>query len=78
VPMWKRMNLKAIKAKIAQGVLPHVNGIAVGHVRYASGVCVGCDAALDADDIGVQFDSDSGKRLLHVDCYVMWTEACAD
>jgi hypothetical protein len=62
----------AIKAKIAAGVLPHANGIAVDHV-------VGCDTPFASDGVGgVQFDAGSEKRLLHVECYVVWTEACAD
>jgi hypothetical protein len=73
------MDLTAMKAKIAAGALPSVNGVAVEHVRFASGVCVGCDAPLVADGVGsVQFEVDREKRLLHVDCYVMWTEACGD
>jgi hypothetical protein len=69
----------AVKAKVAAGVLPHANGIAVDHVRFMSGVCVGCDTPFASDGVGgVQFDAGSEKRLLHVECYVVWTEACAD
>jgi hypothetical protein len=72
----RAMDLTTIKAKISAGVLPQVNGIAVQHVRFPSGVCDGCDERIATTDIGVQFDADRGRRLLHVDCYVMWTEAC--
>jgi hypothetical protein len=73
------MELMAIKAKIAAGVLPQANGVAVRQARYVSGVCVGCDAAFGANDVGVEFFvSRRGRRLLHADCYVMWTEACAE
>jgi hypothetical protein len=72
------MNLTAIKAKIAAGVLPQINGLAVSHVRYASGLCVGCDAALNVSDFGVQFDAGNGTQSLHVECYMMWTEGCGE
>jgi hypothetical protein len=73
------MNLTSIKAKIAAGVLPATNGIAVHRVRYTAGVCAGCEETVPSDDVGgVQFDARSGGHLLHVDCYVMWSEACAD
>jgi hypothetical protein len=72
------MDLRIIQAKVAAGVLPKANGIAVHHVRFPSGVCDGCDERVARTDIGVQFDTASGKRLLHVDCYVMWSDACAD
>jgi hypothetical protein len=73
------MDLTAMKAKIAAGVLPRTNGVAVPHARYVSGVCVGCDAAFGASEVGIEFFfSGRGRRLLHADCYVMWTEACAE
>jgi hypothetical protein len=73
------MDLMAIKAKIAAGLLPQTNSVAVRHARYVSGVCVGCDAAFGASEVGVEFFvSGRGRHLLHADCYVMWTEACAD
>jgi len=73
------MDLAVIKAKIAAGVLPSVNGIAVQQVRFVEGICIGCDARIPSDDVGgVAFEVDKEKRLLHPDCYVMWTEACAD
>jgi hypothetical protein len=71
------MDLAAMKAKLVAGVLPQAQDVAVRLVRYASGVCVGCDGAIGPSDVGVQFDADSGRRLLHPDCYVLWTEACA-
>jgi hypothetical protein len=72
------VNLTALKAKIAAGVLPSANGVIVDHVRFTSGLCTGCDAPLVCDGIGgVQFTAGSAKHLLHVECYVMWTEACA-
>ena len=73
------MDLADIKAKLAAGVLPKTNGVAVRHARYVSGVCVGCDTTFGANEVGVQFFvSGRGRRLLHADCYVMWTEACAE
>jgi len=74
------MDLTSIKAKIAAGVLPSRNGVPVRHVRYTAGVCAACDEAFSSDAVGgVQFETGSGTtRLLHVDCYVMWSEACAD
>lgn len=78
-PMDQRMDLTAIKAKIAAGVLPQRNGVAVRQARYVAGVCVGCDATFGASDVGVEFFvSGRGRRLLHADCYVMWSEACAE
>jgi hypothetical protein len=72
------VDLTSIKAKIAAGALPATNGIAVHRVRYLAGVCAACDETFSSDAIGgVQFDAGSGGRLLHVDCYVMWSEACA-
>ena len=68
----------AIKAKIATGVLHSVNGVVVHQARSTPGVCVACDTTVAATDIGVQFDTASGRCLLHVDCYVMWSKACAD
>lgn len=75
----RRMDLTIIKAKIAAGVLPQANGVSVRQTRYVSGVCVGCDGTIGADDIGIQFFGAGRRRcLLHADCYVMWTEACAE
>lgn len=73
------MDLTTIRAKIAAGVLPSTNGVAVRHVRYIAGVCAGCDEAFSSDAVGgVQLETGSGKHFLHADCYVMWSEACAD
>src|SRR5688572_8860755 len=73
------MDLAVIKAKIAAGILPQTNGVAVRHARYVSGVCVGCDATFGANEVGIQFFAPGrGRCLLHADCYVMWTEACAE
>lgn len=78
VPTLKRMDLTAIKAKMAAGVLPQTNG-AVRHARYVSGICVGCDATFGPREVGVEFFvSGRRRRLLHADCYVRWTEACAE
>jgi len=73
-----RMDLTAIKAKIAAGVLPRTNGVGVRHARYVSGVCVGCDMAFGADAVGVHLFVSGRRRLLHADCYVIWMEACAE
>jgi hypothetical protein len=35
------------------------------------------DVTFALRDVDVRFDADGGRRLLQVDCYVMWTEACA-
>jgi len=73
------MDSTTIKAKIAAGLLPLANGVVVHHhTRLTPGVCAGCDQPVSTIDIGVQFDTASGMRLLHVDCYVTWSEACAD
>jgi hypothetical protein len=73
------MDFTVIKAKIAAGVLPPRNGVAVRQARYVSGVCVGCGATFGASDVGVEFFLfGRGRRFLHADCYVMWTEACAE
>jgi hypothetical protein len=72
------MDLRVIKAKIAAGVLPQTNGVAVRHARYVSGGCVGCDTTFGGGDVGVQIFVSGKSRLLHADCYVMWTEACAE
>jgi hypothetical protein len=72
------MDLAAVRAKLSAGLLPHARDVGVHFVRYASGVCAGCDMNFVGSDVGVQFDSGNEKRLLHPDCYVMWTEACAD
>ena len=78
-PTLKRMDIRAIKAKIAAGVLPQTNGGTVRHARYVSGVCVGCDAAFGPNEVGVEvFVPGRARRLLHADCYVMWTKVCAD
>jgi hypothetical protein len=75
----KCMDLTAMKAKIAAGVLPRTNGVAARHARYVSGLCVGCDATFGASEVGIEFFvSGRGRRSLHADCYVMWTEACAE
>ena len=71
------MDITAIKAKIAAGVLPAVNGVVVHQTRFTRGICAGCDTTVNATEIGVRFDTSSGRYLLHVDCYVMWSEACA-
>ena len=71
-----RMDLTAVTVKLSAGVLPQARDVAVRFVRYASGVCVACDLIFGASDVGVQFDVDGRRRLLHVDCYVMWIEAC--
>ena len=72
------MDLTIIKAKIAAGVLPSTKTVAVRNVRYTAGVCAGCDEAFSADSVGgVQLDTGSGRRFLHADCYVMWSEAAA-
>lgn len=66
-----------IKAKIASGVLPRqVDDVAIRFARYAVGICVGCDGAFRTNDVGVQFHGEGGRRFLHPDCYVLWTEAC--
>ena len=71
------MDITAIKAKIAAGVLPPVNYVVAPQARFTPGVCVGCDTTVGGSQIAVFFDTASGRRLLHVDCYVMWSEACA-
>ena len=71
------MDLSTIKAKIADGVLPATTSVAVRHVRYTAGVCAGCEEPCSSDDVGaVKLDAEGGGYLLHVDCYVMWSEAC--
>ena len=73
------MELTAIKAKIAAGVLPKKEDVAIRPARYVSGICVACDTPLRASDVSVEFFvSDGGRCLLHTDCYVMWTQACAE
>ena len=72
------MDLTSIRAKIDAGVLPATDGIAVHSVRFTTGVCAACDETVKSDDVGaVQLDA-GGGHLLHIDCYVMWSEACAD
>ena len=71
------MDLSTIKAKIADGVLPATTSVAVRHVRYTAGVCAGCEEPCSSDDVGaVKLDAEGGGYLLHVDCYVTWSEAC--
>jgi hypothetical protein len=72
------MDVIDMKAKIAAGVLPQSNRVAAHHVRYASGLCVGCDVDFGASEVGVQIFASGKRRLLHADCYVMWTEVCAE
>jgi hypothetical protein len=77
---WSTMDLTTIKAKIATGVLPKKGDVVIRPARYVSGVCVACDTPLCASDVCVEFVvvSDGGRCLLHTDCYVMWTQACAE
>jgi hypothetical protein len=73
------MDLTVIRAKITAGVLPQVNDASARQARYVSGVCVGCDGTIGANDICAQFFGTGRSRcLLHADCYVMWIEACAE
>ncbi len=72
------MDLSAIGARIAAGMLPHANDVTARHVRNASGVCVGCDVSFGGRDVGVQIFVSGKRRCLHADCYVMWMEACGD
>ena len=74
------MDLTAIKAKIAAGVLPKKEDVAIRPARYVSGICVACDTPLRASDVCVEFFvvSDGGRYLLHNDCFVMWRHACAE
>ena len=71
------VDLVAMKARLVAGVLPRAEDVAVRFVRHASGVCVGCDGTFASNHVGVQFDAGRGRRLLHPDCYVLWTAACA-
>lgn len=76
---WATMDLTAIKGKIAAGVLPETKDVAIRPARYVSGICVACDVPFCASDVGVEFFVSDGRRcLLHTDCYVIWTQACAE
>jgi hypothetical protein len=58
------MDLTATKAKVAAGVLPETNDVAVRPARYVSGVCVGCHARFRTSDVGVEFFvSDGASRV---------------
>ncbi len=72
------MDLTVVQAKIAAGILPQTNGTAERMARYVSGVCIGCDGPITADEIGIQLCGPRQRALLHADCYVMWTKVCAE
>jgi hypothetical protein len=72
------MDVIDMRAKIAAGVLPQSNRVAAHPARSVSGVCVGCNVTFGASDVGVRIFFSGKRRLLHADCYVMWTEACAE
>jgi hypothetical protein len=72
------MDLTVIQAKIAAGVLPQTNGAAERAARYVSGVCIGCDGTITANEIGIQLCGPRHRGLLHADCYVTWTKVCAE
>ena len=70
------MGITVVQAKLAAGMLPVAQDVAIRFVPDAAGVCVACDLILDATEIGVAFEGGGVPRLLHVDCYMVWTEAC--
>jgi len=74
------VDLTVIKAKIAAGVLPKKEDVAIRPARYVSGICVACDTSLRASDVCVEFFvvAEGGRCLLHNDCFVMWRHACAE
>lgn len=72
------MDLTVIKAKIAAGILPRTNGVAERTARFVAGVCIGCDGTIRTDEVGIQLCGPGPRSLLHADCYVMWTEVCAE
>jgi hypothetical protein len=62
------MDLSAIGAKIAAGILPHANDVTARQVRYASGVCVVCDASFGGRDVGVQIFVSGRRRWVQAHC----------
>jgi hypothetical protein len=67
------MDLPTVKAEDRGGTLPEANGVTARHVRHGSGVCVECDVAFGANDVGVQILASGQRRLACADVVAVLT-----